>query len=102
MTGQLLRASHTLVCPESLASTSPHSDLTTDADQMIAQLESRRTLRPTPEPEYLVGPHSRSGGPVQPSRPRSYVEYRRMIFEEMTPARDMAPKTTDNHPSNGV
>ncbi len=87
---------------ESLAATSPHLDLTIDADQMIAQLESRRMLRPTSEPEYLAGPRLRSAVPVQPSRPRSYVEYRRMIFEEMTPARDRAPKTTDNHASNGV
>lgn len=67
---------------------------------MIARLENSRSLRPTPEIDRPVMPLLRSDGPVQPSRPRPYVEHRRVVFEQLIPSRETSAES--GHPSNGA
>ena len=82
------------VRPETLTATLPRSI------PMIARLENSRSLRPTLEIARTVRPLLQSGGPVQPSRPRPYVEHRRMVFEELIPSRKTSAEA--GHPSNGA
>ncbi|MFC1596581.1 hypothetical protein ACFL5Q_01360 [Planctomycetota bacterium] len=85
--------------PETLTVRSPRTD---DVDRMLAKFADGRLLEPAWERACPPGSFGPPAGPDDPRRPRSYVEHRRMLLEELKCFRETSAEGPFRHPPTGV
>jgi hypothetical protein len=85
--------------PERLTVRSPRWD---EADRMSPQLAELRVLKPAGEGARPPGSFGPPLGPDPPRRPRSYVERRRMLLEELECLGETSAQGPFRHPPTGV
>ena len=85
--------------PETLTVRSPRMG---DADRTFAKLADGRFFEPAWESECPPGSFGPPVGPLHPRRPRSYIEHRRMLLEELKCFRETSAEGPFRHPPTGV
>jgi hypothetical protein len=78
------------------------SPSTGDAGRLIAQFADGRGFEPSGERRFPPGSFGPPLGPDPPRRPRSYVEHRRMLLEELGCLGETSPQGPFRHPPTGV
>lgn len=78
------------------------SPRTNDADRTLVQLADGRFREPGWERACPPGSFGPPVGPDDPRRPRSYVEHRRMLLEELECLRETSAERSFRHQPTGV